>query len=229
MATPEVLRLAARGPIVCAVADGMGGQAAGAVASRRVVQRLVNVAPTLGDEDAVVGCLRTVNTELFAEMDRDPSTRGMGTTVAGIVFLPPHAVVFNVGDSRVYRSQDGFLRQLTVDDRPTPGSHRLTQALGGADDPVDVEPHVRREPLHEECRYLICSDGLTDGVDIDGLEACMVDDDVKTVERLFERAMEAGGLDNISVILVRVESGGGDSILSQEEEDRHHGDPSDPA
>lgn len=130
----------------------------------------------------------------------------MGTTVAGIVPTPAEILVFNVGDSRVYREQHGFLRQLTIDDRLMLASRRLTQALGGAVRHVDIEPHVWRETWLSGRRYLICSDGLTDALNLDTLEDGLGADDMATVERLFERAMDAGGQDNISIILARVEA-----------------------
>lgn len=194
-------------PLVCAVADGMGGHVAGAVASQQAARLLVEAAPALHNETAIAGCLRQVNGELFSQMDESPEMRGMGTTVAGIVATPGEILGFNVGDSRVYREQDGFLRQMTIDDRPAPRSHRLTQALGGAAQHADIEPHVWRDALLDGRRYLICSDGLTDVLDVDAIEACLGSDDVATVERLFERAMAAGGEDNISIILARIESG----------------------
>jgi len=191
----------------------MGGHRAGEVASRHVACRIVEEAASLYDEDTLATCLRRLNDELFDEMSKHPGKSGMGATVAGIVIATSDALVFNVGDSRIYREQDGFLRQLSVDDRPMapPGhrvSHRLTQALGGAAERTRVDPHISRERLSVGRRYLICSDGLSDSLDPDSMESCLVDDDAATVTTLFEKATERGGEDNISILLLRVDGGG---------------------
>ncbi len=77
--------------------------------------------------------------------------------------------------------------------------------LGGAGAYIEVIPHVGREPLVPGWRYLLCSDGLTEHVDLDALEATMAGQDEIAVNGLFERSMAAGGRDNISIILVRIE------------------------
>jgi serine/threonine protein phosphatase PrpC len=143
-------------------------------------------------------------------------TQGMGTTVAGLVGGATELIFFNVGDSRVYREQNGYLRQLSIDDTSGPDgagvgqttgkrtSHVLMQALGGSLRPLQIGPHLRREILAPNSRYLICSDGLTDMVEQDTMEACLNDDDELTVMNLLERALASGGEDNISLLIVRI-------------------------
>jgi serine/threonine protein phosphatase PrpC len=215
MNTPVELALNLDHPIVCLVADGLGGHTAGIEASQYVAKRLSESSDALKDEDSLTTELRAIHDGLRQRMDIDATTEGMATTVAGLLMSGTKAVVFNVGDSRAYRQQDGFLRQLTVDDRPEVKLHRpalgtretglVTQALGAASSASDVRPHVSLEELAAGRSYLVCSDGLTDAVGLDEMEAALSEED-GAVQHLFELAMRAGGDDNISILLVRVES-----------------------
>jgi serine/threonine protein phosphatase PrpC len=105
---------------------------------------------------------------------------------------------------------------VSIDDVPDPNAdpeHRsqtITQALGGAATFLEVAPHVGTEPLVLGWRYLLCSDGLTDMVNIASIEDSIVEDDGVTVVKLVDKAMSAGGKDNISIVLVRIQEAGGD-------------------
>ena len=99
MAAPLVLERATGAPLLAVVADGMGGHAAGEVASRIAAERLAALAARAGDEAGLADLLRDVNAELFEAMREQPRLRGMGTTVAGVVIAPAGSLVFNVGDS----------------------------------------------------------------------------------------------------------------------------------
>ena len=194
------------------VADGMGGHVGGREASRLAAQGLVRlIAGGAGPSD-VAAALRAVNRELFAAAAEDPALRGMGTTVAGIVVMSDRTLWFNVGDSRVYSVRQEFLRQLSVDDVPAggPAGGRITQALGGADAFVEVEPHVGSESTRAGRRYLLCSDGLTDALPLEAIERALPDDDRGLVDTLLDRALAAGAPDNVSIVLasVRSEAGG---------------------
>lgn len=214
MAQPIVLEHALAGPIICLVADGMGGHAAGEVASRTVAEHLCRRAAEAVDEAGVAALLRAADAELFARMQEQPSWRGMGTTVAGLGVAPGRVMAFNVGDSRVYRIEEGRLLQLSTDDTPGPKladgrtaaltSNLITQCLGGGHHPAGIEPHVVSESLEDGARYLICSDGLTDLVDRPMLEALLAPDDAASAIALFEAAMAQGGTDNISLILLEL-------------------------
>ena len=220
MAAPVVLGHEVAAPVICLVADGMGGHAAGDVASRTVAERLSRRAAEATEEAAVVRLLHEANAELFALMDESPVWSGMGTTVAGVVVAPSGLVVFNVGDSRVYRIEPGGLVQLSTDDTPGPKlpdgrtaaytTSIITQVLGGHG-PIrpgeEIVPHVLTEPLADGARYLVCSDGLTDMLAPPQIEALLGDDDEASAQALFEAAMAQGGDDNISLILLRVRSG----------------------
>jgi serine/threonine protein phosphatase PrpC len=140
-----------------------------------------------------------------------PELAGMGTTVAGVSVRPSGLIVFNVGDSRVYRVEDGDLVQLSTDDTPGPKladgrtamvtTSQITQCLGGYDE-MGIVPHVLAEPMAEARRYLICSDGLSDLLAREAIEARLQADDRATVKALFDAAMDLGGRDNISIILL---------------------------
>ncbi|HEX6143645.1 MAG TPA: protein phosphatase 2C domain-containing protein [Geminicoccaceae bacterium] len=211
MNTPERLTLD-EVPALCLVCDGMGGHAAGEVASRAVVEHLVARRPELGGPEAIARAVEDANAELFVLMGEQPARRGMGTTVAGLVITAARAIVFNVGDSRVYGIGQGRLEQLSTDDTPGPKradgrtaamtSSLITQVLGGSEHlPLDV--HVLDEPADAREAWLIASDGLTDLVPPDAIAAALADDDEASVRRLFEAAMDAGGDDNVSIVLVR--------------------------
>ena len=220
MAAPERfehdLGGAAAAPVLALVADGMGGHAAGEVASRVVAERLVELAAGATDERALAGLLLQVNGELFKVMRARPSLAGMGTTVAGVAVLPAACLVFNVGDSRVYRSDAAGLLQLSTDDTPGPkladgrtaaiASHLITQTLGGGYHD-EIVPHVLRDSPGERQRYLICSDGVSDLLSPGEIAALLEDDPAASTMALFEAAMARGGRDNISVILLEVRRG----------------------
>jgi serine/threonine protein phosphatase PrpC len=217
MAAPVVLEQEVAAPLICLVADGMGGHAAGDVASRAVAERLSRRAAEATHEAAIVHLLHEANHELFGLMNESPVWYGMGTTVAGVAIVPPGVIVFNVGDSRIYRIERGALVQLSTDDTPGPKlpdgrtavykTSIITQVLGGygPDRPGErIEPHALSEPLADGARYLICSDGLSDLLDPAEIEALLEDDDHASAIALFEAAMARGGDDNISLILVRL-------------------------
>jgi serine/threonine protein phosphatase PrpC len=212
MAAPLVLERATGAPLIAVVADGMGGHAAGEVASRIAAERLAALASRVGDEAGLANLLRDVNAELFEAMREQPRLRGMGTTVAGVSIAPAGTLVFNVGDSRVYRIAEGALVQLSTDDTPGPKladgrtaamtSHLITQSLGGAYEEVGIEPHLLSAPLAPRERYLLCSDGLSDLLTRDEIEAELAADNQSSVQALFEAAMARGGRDNISIIML---------------------------
>ena len=224
MAGPAVREHPLARPVVCLVADGMGGHAAGDVASRSVAEHLARRAAQATDEAAIAQLLQEANAELFALMNEHPTWYGMGTTVAGVAVAPSGMVVFNVGDSRVYRIEAGALVQLSTDDTPGPKlpdgrtavytSSIISQVLGGYGPETIQErivPHLLSEPLADRARYLICSDGLTDLLDRAAIETLlddddqgMGDDDQASAQALFEAAMAKGGDDNVSLILLRV-------------------------
>ncbi|MGW6915202.1 PP2C family protein-serine/threonine phosphatase [Kitasatospora sp. NPDC054939] len=215
---PQTLLFPLGPPCVVAVADGLGGHPGGEIASGLVARRLAADGLGLDGEEAVREELKSCNREVYAATAGAPELAAMGTTVAGVVLLPERAVVFNVGDSRVYRVEDGGLQRVSVDDSPPPSPGRrstalVTQTLGGSLGLTYVEPHVRVGPLAPGDRYLVCSDGLTDPVEDAELHRVLIRAyteeageraDGRAAFELWRAAVEAGGPDNITLALVRI-------------------------
>jgi len=210
------------GPWIVAVSDGIGGHVAGHEASKAVVEALAaasRVTPT-----SVSACVQRVNFELCERGLRDSAFAGMGATVAGIGCGMSDVFAFHVGDSRVYRVEPTKLTQLTRDDSEAeeliemgllpadaeirPGYlHALTQAVGGRLEHVEIEVHTQPLKFTGSARFLICTDGLTDMVGRVALEEItrVMRAPEATAEALFGLAMDAGGLDNITLAIIDVE------------------------
>ncbi|MEV6924278.1 protein phosphatase 2C domain-containing protein [Dactylosporangium sp. NPDC051485] len=201
------------GRSVFAVADGMGGHAAGDVASRIAVEALQRLDDSAGANgvgpldvrDAIV----QANADILGAAAADPAQGGMGTTAAGltlgIVDGDECWIVFNVGDSRVYRSAGGSLEQLTVDhvapEAVTMRRGVITRALGT--DPGPRPDLWVRTAVPGE-RYLVCSDGLSLELTDEEIATVLssVPDPVEAAEELVRRAVLAGGRDNVTVVVV---------------------------
>ncbi|MCB5907739.1 PP2C family protein-serine/threonine phosphatase [Streptomyces pinistramenti] len=207
---PQTLVFPLGKPLVVAVADGIGGQPGGEVASALTVRQLASFGPSLDCEDAVRDALEIRNHAVYAAADRDPALRTMGTTVAGAVVLADSLLVFNVGDSRVLDAAEDGLRRVSVDDSPPPAPGQrttsvITQALGGAPRFSAVTPHVTSSPLAAGDRYLVCTDGLTDPVPEDAIDGLLrAHGDSRAAFELWKSAIEAGGPDNITLALIGI-------------------------
>ena len=209
--TPQTFYLPLLGPVVVAVADGLGGHSAGEEASAIVVLRLAREAANLTDEAAIREALNDCNEAVHAGAAGHPERTAMGTTIAGLVVTEEGVVVFNVGDSRVYALDDGLVQVSTDDSEPpVPGQRRspvVTQTLGGSVDLEPVDPHISTRPLGDAADYLICSDGLTDALNDTEIAAIVANH--KGAEAAFElwkATIEAGAPDNITVALVEIGS-----------------------
>jgi len=210
------------GPWMVVVSDGIGGHVAGREASQAVVEKLAACAPVT--PTGVRNCLRRLNHDLCEQGRCDSAFAGMGATVAGIACGATGAFAFNVGDSRVYQVEESKLTQVTRDDSEAeeliemgllsadaeirPGYlHALTQAVGGRLEHVEIEVHIHPLKITESTRFLICTDGLTDMVGraaIEEITRLMRAPDA-TAEALFGLAMDAGGMDNITLAVIDVE------------------------
>lgn len=207
------------------VADGMGGHVAGEVASREAVEAMRDAYDGPGSTEDLRQAVRRANQAVWRRGTDEPSYRGMGTTVTAVAVVEgDRLAVANVGDSRTYLLRDKELVQLTRDHsfvqeavrsgQLTPAqaeSHprrsQLTRALGVGDD-VDVDVEVV-DP-HTGDRLLLCSDGLWDEVG-DELIAMVLGgrrDPEDAASELVRWAKEAGGRDNITVIVLEVVDGG---------------------
>jgi serine/threonine protein phosphatase PrpC len=197
-------------PVTCLVADGLGGHAEGGRASRLAASVIADAGPTLHDHSAVVRAIADADEAIRAEAAGVPAWADMGTTVVVLTINDSTAMCANVGDSRCYLHRDGMLVQLSADDspQPVPGTTMtrtavVTQTLGGS---TGVHPHVTRIEVRAGDRFLLCSDGLTDLVPVDRLESVLGDgtDEVESVRALLRDALDAGGDDNVSALLVTI-------------------------
>ena len=212
MSVPYTFKFSETSGEMVLVADGMGGHRAGGHASSVAVEAFLSEESDQQDPEGLTDFLQDINKTVFELSEKDAQLKGMGTTVAGLVCLSDTLLWFNVGDSKVFRFRDDFLRQLSVDDVAsasiTRGSRKpgLTQALGGTSKFVDVHPHVGTEPMAVGWRYLICSDGLTDVVPTSAIEQILASPDEEAAQRLLDAALDQGAPDNVSVILITVKA-----------------------
>lgn len=210
-------------PPVFVVADGMGGHAAGDLASQLAIDEFGSMAGV--DHVTVSDTMLAVdraNETILAESSKDSARLGMGTTITGIVTVvaagSEHWLVFNVGDSRVYRVMDGRIEQITTDhseaeEMVAAGKitreasrqyHRrnvVTRSLG-TDPAPTADSWVFPPELGD--RFLVCSDGLTLELAESAIHelAANVDDPQDLADQLVARAVSAGGRDNVTVVVV---------------------------
>ncbi|CCH22185.1 protein phosphatase 2C domain-containing protein [Micromonospora lupini] len=207
------------GPRLLAVADGMGGMAAGDVASNIVIGAMAPLDEDVPG-DALVDALRsavgTANQQLRDTVDANPQLEGMGTTLTATLFSGSKLGMVHIGDSRAYLQRNGEFSQITKDDTYVqmlvdegrisaeeasshPQRSLLTRALDGRD--IDPEYSVRQVLPGD--RYLICSDGLSGVVSAETIGETLKEytDPQQCVERLVQLALRGGGPDNITVII----------------------------
>ncbi len=199
-----------------AVADGMGGHPCGDKASGLVLEVLKDAEPET--EEDLLSLIKRAKRVLDSHVEAISECFGMGTAVAGVFLSPKKAIVFNVGDCRVYRMRDN-LERLTRDHtvvqelfekglideeemRFHPERNILTSSVMGGY-PEEPKVYVRTEEVREGDLFLICSDGLWDEVSREFIERCLAMGVREGGVRLFEGAY-AGGMDNISFILLKV-------------------------
>ena len=209
------------GARLLALADGMGGHAAGEVASQLVIAALAHL-----DDDEPGGDLLSQlnaavhegNSAIAAHVEADPELEGMGTTLTAILFAGNRLGLVHIGDSRGYLLRDGELTQITKDDtfvqtlvdegritaeeaHSHPQRSLIMRALTGH----EVEPTLIMREARAGDRYLLCSDGLSDPVSHDTiLEALQIPDVAESADRLIEMALRGGGPDNVTVVVADV-------------------------
>ena len=211
---------------IYAVADGMGGHIAGDVASATAVSVIADgiAEETPEDGSALAALVSRANDEIWEKARSDPALRGMGTTCTLLMIDGDVARIAHVGDSRAYLLRDGSFRQLTEDHTLVermvregrlsaeeaanhPQRSVITRALG-VDSKVRVD--VLEEQLAEGDRILITSDGLTSMVEPDAI-ARVLDaepDPQAAADRLVAMANDAGGEDNVTVLVLHVSKDG---------------------
>lgn len=187
--------------LVAAVIDGMGGHSGGDVAASLVAEVVASRGGKAQAEESALELAVTANLAVYQRMASLAHLAGMGATLAGLLISQGSAWILNVGDSRVFVERDGYLVQLSTDDSAPNGT--LTQSLGGVAQFQPVVPHLARDSAAGN-RFLLATDGLFGCVDDTKLEQCMSQDDRSSVKALLAAALEAGGPDNISIILVSI-------------------------
>jgi PPM family protein phosphatase len=209
------------GARLLALADGMGGHAAGEVASQLVIAALAHL-----DDDEPGGDLlakldtavRSGNAAIAAQVEAEPELEGMGTTLTAILFAGDRIGLVHIGDSRGYMVRDGELTQITKDDtfvqtlvdegritREEAHSHPQRSLIMRALTGHEVEPTLTMREARAGDRYLLCSDGLSDPVsDETILEALQIPDVAEAAYRLIELALRGGGPDNVTVVVADV-------------------------
>ena len=220
------------GPRVFAVADGMGGHAGGEVASSLAIATLAGAVDDQPDVPGVEAALAMCNAAI-RQRGRRQGLQEMGSTITGVAQAQgDRFVVFNLGDSRVYRFRANALEQLTDDDslvaelvrdgtlteaeaRSRPDRNVVTKALGVGD---SIEPQVFEIDAREEDVFVISSDGLFNDVtstEISAVCAEPASEDVRA-RMLVDVALEKGGSDNVSVVIVTVTSEAAADDLTQD-------------
>lgn len=208
-------------PALFAVADGMGGEANGALAALEVIRGLKQFSGAVTSA-RLVPYLRQCNHSLCRMIERNGGQR-MGTTFVSASFYDDQVCIMNLGDSRAYWLKNGKLAQLSRDHtavssmvdmglltvsqaKSHPERHKLTQHLGIFEDEMIIEPNVVTRGCELGDRFLLCSDGLTDSVDdiqIQGiLSAGKVPEDI--AKALYEQALVCRSKDNITVVIVEI-------------------------
>lgn len=190
------------------VADGMGGHGAGEIASETAVRALAGLLGGANSPSQIASAVMAANHAVHDAMTGPGGRPAMGTTVVGIRMGVDNGTVFNVGDSRAYLLRDRELRMLSVDHTPTPGStssarsHALTQSLGGTLTKRMLSPHVESFAPRQGDIVLLCTDGLTDLVDDDRIAVILRQKPPQPAEALVNAALQAGGRDNVTVVVV---------------------------
>ncbi|MCD7440319.1 Stp1/IreP family PP2C-type Ser/Thr phosphatase [Streptomyces lincolnensis] len=223
------------GPRLLAIADGMGGAAAGEVASSEAISTIVALDDDVPGSDILTSlgtAVQRANDQLRSMVEEDPQLEGMGTTLTALLWTGQRLGLVHVGDSRAYLLRDGVLTQITQDhtwvqrlvdegriteEEATTHPQRslLMRALGSGE---HVEPDLSIREVRAGDRYLICSDGLSGVVSHQTLEDTLASyqGPQETVQQLIELALRGGGPDNITVIVADVlDLDTGDTLAGQ--------------
>jgi serine/threonine protein phosphatase PrpC len=224
-------------PPLFAVADGMGGAQAGEVASKLAAAALEDTdSGSSSGQERVVSLIQEANRRVYARANTDPATSGMGTTMTVALVEGQVVTIGHVGDSRAYLVRAGRLEQLTED-------HSLVNELlkSGKLSPQEAETHPQRSVITravgtdpdvdvdafavdalEGDVFLLCSDGLTDMVDDEGILDVVEryhDDLDRVAKSLVSAANRGGGEDNITVIAFTMTADGDTQRLPAAEPD----------
>ena len=218
-------------PPLFAVADGMGGHEAGEVASEIAIETISELAPKHPDAEAFTHAVQAANLNVLKAPAQGIGREGMGTTFTGAILEKERLLVAQVGDSRAYLLHQGRLQQITRDHslmadlieigqitpaeaRVHPNRSVITRAIGS--DPNTL-PDIYELNVSAGDRLLLCSDGLNAMIEDTEIEDILrrTQDPQTCASNLVDAALDAGGLDNVTVIVVDVQG------LSQKKEQKH--------
>ena len=219
-------RFEPRYPLIAAVSDGMGGHAAGEVASRISIEALDMWTRELADapQNVLVDAFFNANAQVISAADADKKLRGMGATLVAAIFYHDHFITANIGDSRLYLVSSDEIRQVTFDHSYVqelvrrgfltaeeawnhPRKNVITRCIGTE---TAFEPDVFYTRWKPKDLVILCSDGLCDVLreqDMLALVQQKSDDLDALCHALADAAYEKGSADNISLVLVRNEGG----------------------
>ena len=223
------------GPHLLALADGMGGHAAGEVASQLMITHLMGLDKPPGNND-MLALLGTVSAEanwsISEHIKQHPETDGMGTTLTSMMFNGSQFAVCHAGDSRGYLLRDNKLQQVTKDDTYVQSlvdegkldpedvtSHPQKSLILKAYNGRDVEPTLFLFDARPGDRILLCSDGLSDPVTASTIETALQAGPIEDVaSRLIELALRSGGPDNVTIVLADVVEATEEEIAATQEQ-----------
>lgn len=192
-------------PLIAFVADGVGGSKAGEEATKICIQTAQNeVIPY--DDNELITLIDKMNKCVVALR----KTVDCACTLAGIILGEDSSYIYNLGDSRIYVLKQGYLNQLSTDDTVSGLSGANSDNNSDIKEPLmqyigkeTVLPHIKQ--ISNMTEFIICTDGLTDMVSLDEIEEVFSEpSDIKSVaSSLVSKAKEKGGLDNITLIIVK--------------------------
>ncbi len=218
-----------KGWLCAVIADGMGGHAAGEVASNIARTQFLDLIEALFSQpkntipgehtmrSALSDYIDRVDSQIKEHARQNPEDEGLGTTMVAVVLYDEQCWIVNIGDSRCYRFRDGELKQLTRDDtlvqtwldsgqissenvEKSPYKNVLTQALGAKE---TLQPQILSFDVEQGDQYLLCSDGLSNCMSSafisDTLEQYSFEESTR---QLLDEALSAGAPDNVSLIVV---------------------------
>lgn len=208
-------------PPLFAVADGMGGHEAGEVASEIAINTLNDLAPQTADAEALARAVMAANLNVIKAPSNGIGREGMGTTLTAAILEKERLIIAQVGDSRAYLLHNGRLQQLTRDHslmadmieagqlteaeaRVHPNRSVITRAIGS--DP-HMQPDLYELNVETGDRLLLCSDGICTMIEDSTIQAIMrqAASAQECADQLVEAALDAGGFDNATAVVVDVE------------------------
>ncbi len=211
-------------PALFGVFDGMGGEEHGEIAAHLAAQTAAKFPLTDPPLEALSALCRAAN-DAICSYSASHNIRSTGTTAAMLLFSAEEVSLCNLGDSKIFLYADGELRQISEDHVSAGVFGRkppLSQNLGIPPSELTLKPYFARGAYHDGDLYLICSDGLTDMVPLDVMEALFASLPFSELpDALLHTALAAGGKDNITLILCRVQREKRKHILFRKREKNH--------